>query len=81
MERGKAPRNDCHFSLLAPRSLIEAVQAMAARNLQSANSYAPRDCGGFSLLALRSTFAAIPVCESAASYLDSYTGGRDRAST
>jgi len=39
MERGKAPRNDCHFSLLAPRSLIEAVQAMAARNLQSANSY------------------------------------------
>ena len=39
MERGKAPRNDCHFSLLAPRSLIEAVQAVAARNLQSANSY------------------------------------------
>ena len=39
MERGKAPRNDCHFSLLAPRSLIEAVQAMAARNLQSANFY------------------------------------------
>ena len=40
MERSTKPRCDCHFNILAPRALVDAVQAIAARNYQSANSYA-----------------------------------------
>jgi hypothetical protein len=36
----QAPRNDAHFNIVAPKVLVEAVQHAAARNWQSANSYA-----------------------------------------
>ena len=40
MNRSKPPRCDAHFNIVAPRVLVDAVQRMAARNWQSANSYA-----------------------------------------
>ena len=40
MNRSKPPRCDAHFNIVAPRILVDAVQRMAARNWQSANSYA-----------------------------------------